>query len=115
MRKITDKLKISRAKLAFLVDSTAAPIACIALITTWVGFQLGMIDASIKQIDAITESAYLIYLNSIAYSFYPIFMLVFVMTIAGSGRDFAAMYKYETEARIGKDPSLQTSEMGYSN
>ena len=69
MRKITDKLKISRAKLAFLVDSTAAPIACIALITTWVGFQLGMIDASIKQIDAITESAYLIYLNSIAYSF----------------------------------------------
>jgi len=115
MRKITDKLKISRAKLAFLVDSTAAPIACIALITTWVGFQLGMIDASIKQIDAITESAYLIYLNSIAYSFYPIFMLVFVMTIAGSGRDFAAMYKYETEARIGKDHSLQTSEMGYSN
>ena len=115
MRKITDKLKISRAKLAFLVDATAAPIACIALITTWVGFQLGMIDASIQQIDAVTESAYLIYLKSIAYSFYPIFMLVFVMTIAGTGRDFSSMYKFETESRIGRDPSIQSSETGYSN
>ena len=115
MRKITDKLKISRAKLAFLVDATAAPVACIALITTWVGFQLGMIDASIQQIDAVTESAYLIYLKSIAYSFYPIFMLVFVMTIAGTGRDFSSMYKFETESRIGRDPSIQSSEAGYSN
>ncbi len=115
MRKITDKLKISRAKLAFLVDATAAPVACIALITTWVGFQLGMIDASIQQIDAVTESAYLIYLKSIAYSFYPIFMLVFVMTIAGTGRDFSSMYKFETESRIGRDPSIQSSETGYSN
>jgi len=115
MRKITDKLKISRAKLAFLVDATAAPVACIALITTWVGFQLGMIDASIQQIDAVTESAYLIYLKSIAYSFYPIFMLVFVMTIAGTGRDFSSMYKFETESRIGRDPSIQSSEIGYSN
>ncbi|GIT34558.1 MAG: hypothetical protein Ct9H300mP4_08770 [Gammaproteobacteria bacterium] len=48
------------------------------------------------------ESAYLIYLKSIAYSFYPIFMLVFVMTIAGSGRDFASMFKYETEAELAE-------------
>ena len=115
MRKITDKLKISRAKLAFLVDSTAAPIACIALITTWVGYQLGMIDASIGQINEINESAYYIYLNSILYSFYPVFMLVFVLTIAGSGRDFAAMHKYEIAARAGEDYSLQGAEMGYTN
>ena len=73
------------------------------------------IDASIQQIDAVTESAYLIYLKSIAYSFYPIFMLVFVMTIAGTGRDFSSMYKFETESRIGRDPSIQSSETGYSN
>ena len=47
MRKVTDSLKISRAKLAFLVDATAAPIACVALITTWVGYQVGMIDISV--------------------------------------------------------------------
>ena len=115
MRKVTDKLKISRAKLAFLVDSTAAPIACIALITTWVGYQLGMIDASIGQINEINESAYYIYLNSILYSFYPVFMLVFVLTIAGSGRDFAAMHKYEIAARAGEDYSLQGAETGYTS
>ena len=115
MRKVTDKLKISRAKLAFLVDATAAPVACIALITTWVGYQIGMIDVSVGQIDAIDQSAYSIYLNSILYSFYPIFMLVFVFTIAGSGRDFSAMYQYEIAARQGNDKSVQGASMGYTN
>ncbi len=115
MRKVTDKLKISRAKLAFLVDATAAPVACIALITTWVGYQIGMIDVSVGQIDAIDQSAYSIYLNSILYSFYPIFMLAFVFTIAGSGRDFSAMYQYEIAARQGNDKSVQGASMGYTN
>ena len=115
MRKVTDTLKISRAKLAFLVDATAAPVACIALITTWVGYQIGMIDVSVGQIDAIDQSAYSIYLNSILYSFYPIFMLTFVFTIAGSGRDFSAMYQYEIAARQGNDKSVQGASMGYTN
>ena len=115
MRKVTDKLKISRAKLAFLVDATAAPVACIALITTWVGYQIGMIDVSVGQIDAINQSAYSIYLNSILYSFYPIFMLAFVFTIAGSGRDFSVMYQYEIAARQGNDKSVQGASMGYTN
>ena len=115
MRKVTDRLKISRAKLAFLVDATAAPVACIALITTWVGYQIGMIDVSVNQIDAINQSAYSIYLNSILYSFYPIFMLVFVFTIAGSGRDFSTMYDYEVAARQGNDRSIQEASAGYTN
>ena len=115
MRKVTDKLKISRAKLAFLVDATAAPVACIALITTWVGYQIGMIDVSVGQIDAIDQSAYSIYLNSILYSFYPIFMLAFVFTIAGSGRDFSVMYQYEIAARQGNDKLVQGASMGYTN
>ena len=115
MRKVTDRLKISRAKLAFLVDATAAPVACIALITTWVGYQIGMIDVSVDQIDAINQSAYSIYLNSILYSFYPIFMLVFVFTIAGSGRDFSTMYDYEVAARQGNDRSIQGASAGYTN
>ena len=115
MRKVTDRLKISRAKLAFLVEATAAPVACIALITTWVGYQIGMIDVSVNQIDAINQSAYSIYLNSILYSFYPIFMLVFVFTIAGSGRDFSTMYDYEVAARQGNDRSIQEASAGYTN
>ena len=115
MRKVTDRLKISRAKLAFLVDATAAPVACIALITTWVGYQIGMIDVSVDQIAAIDQSAYSIYLNSILYSFYPIFMLVFVFTIAGTGRDFSTMYDYEVAARQGNDRSIQGASGGYTN
>ena len=48
MRPITDRLKISREKLAYLVDSTAAPIASIGLITTWIGFQVGLLDDAAK-------------------------------------------------------------------
>jgi len=115
MRKVTDSLKISRAKLAFLVDATAAPIACVALITTWVGYQVGMIDISVSQISEIEQSAYSLYLNSILYSFYPLFMLLFVFLVAGTGKDFGMMYQYEIAARSGKDPSLQQKSKGYTN
>lgn len=115
MRKVTDSLKISRAKLAFLVDATAAPIACVALITTWVGYQVGMIDISVSQISEINQSAYSLYLNSILYSFYPLFMLLFVFLVAGTGKDFGLMYQYEVAARSGNDPSLEKLSKGYTN
>ena len=115
MRKVTDSLKISRAKLAFLVDATAAPIACVALITTWVGYQVGMIDISVSQISEINQSAYSLYLNSILYSFYPLFMLLFVFLVAGTGKDFGLMHQYEVAARSGNDPSLEKASKGSAN
>ena len=115
MRKVTDNLKISRAKLAFLVDATAAPIACVALITTWVGYQVGMIDISVSQISEINQSAYSLYLNSILYSFYPLFMLLFVFLVAGTGKDFGLMHQYEVAARSGNDPSLEKASKGSTN
>ena len=115
MRKVTDSLKISRAKLAFLVDATAAPIACVALITTWVGYQVGMIDISVSQISEINQSAYSLYLNSILYSFYPLFMLLFVFLVAGTGKDFGLMHQYEVAARSGSDPSLEKANKGSTN
>ena len=115
MRKVTDNLKISRAKLAFLVDATAAPIACVALITTWVGYQVGMIDISVSQISEINQSAYSLYLNSILYSFYPLFMLLFVFLVAGTGKDFGLMHQYEVAARSGNDPSLEKANKGSTN
>lgn len=98
MRPITDKLKISREKLAYLVDSTAAPVASIFLITTWIGFQVGLIDSSIEGIDGIDQSAYSIFLSSIPYGFYSIFAIVFVYLIASTGRDFGPMHKAEVLA-----------------
>jgi Na+/H+ antiporter NhaC len=99
MRRVTDALRISRAKLAFLVDATAAPIVCVAVVTTWVGYEVGLIDGAVARLDGIDEAPYLIYIKSIGYSFYPLLMLVFVFAVATTGRDFGAMYQAEKRAR----------------
>jgi len=101
-RPLTDHLKISREKLAYIVDSTAAPVVSIALVTTWIGYQVNLIDDAIADIDGLAgTAAYSIFLNSIPYSFYPIMAIVFVFTVAVTGRDFGPMYKAELRARAG--------------
>ncbi len=94
MRPVTDRLKISREKLAYIVDSTAAPVASIAFITTWIGAELSYIQDGIDVI-GLNESSYNIFLNSLSYSFYPIFSLVFLLLIIFLKRDFGPMYKAE--------------------
>ena len=99
MRPVTDRLKISREKLAYIVDSTAAPVATIALVTTWIGFEVGLIGDAVSNIQGFDQSAYTIFLNSIPYSFYPILAVLFVFMIAFSGRDYGPMLKAERRAR----------------
>ncbi|MCF8304631.1 MAG: Na+/H+ antiporter NhaC family protein [Bacteroidales bacterium] len=98
MRPVTDRLKISREKLAYIVDSTAAPIAAIAFVTTWIGAELGYIQDGINTI-GLDESAYDIFINSLRFSFYPIFALIFIIFLASKGRDFGPMVKAERKAR----------------
>jgi Na+/H+ antiporter NhaC len=101
-RSLTDHLKVSREKLAYIVDSTAAPVACIALITTWIGYQIGLVDQALASIDELSDmQAYSVFIHSIPYSFYPILAIVFVLMISSSGRDFGPMYKAEQRARNG--------------
>jgi len=97
MRPLTDKLRISREKLAYIVDSTSAPLAAISGISLWVGFQVALIKSSIASIPEL-ESPYLLYLNSITYSFYPILALVFVFLIVLLQKDFGPMLKAEQKA-----------------
>lgn len=91
MRPLTDKLKISRAKLAYLVDSTAAPVATIALISTWIGAMVGYIDSAEQGISGFNEAAYSVFIQSLPYNFYAFFTIIFVLMIAWSGRDFGPM------------------------
>ncbi len=102
MRPVADALRISRAKLAYLVDCTAAPVATLALISTWIGLQLGLIDAAIGEIAEIEASAYGVFLNSLAYNFYPILTLCFVAAISITGRDFGPMRAAERVAGRGE-------------
>jgi len=97
MRPFTDKLKISREKLSYIVDSTAAPVASIAIISTWVGFQVGLIEQvfSVLHLD---QNAYGVFLKSIPFSTYSILALFFVFMIAASRRDFGPMRQAEIRA-----------------
>ena len=56
-RSVTDRLKISR-KLAYIVDSTAAPVATVALVTTWIGYQLGVGDAMTRILTSTSATAF---------------------------------------------------------
>jgi len=97
MRPITDRLRISREKLAYIVDSTAAPIASVFPISTWIGFEVGLIAAATTQL-GLEYNAYGLFISSIAYRFYPIFALVLGLSIAISCRDFGPMLKAELRA-----------------
>ena len=100
MRSVTDRFNVSREKLAYIVDSTAAPVACLALVTTWIGYEVGLIGVAVANLDGFGESAYSIFLQSIPYSFYPILAIFFVFCVASSARDFGPMHRAEARARL---------------
>lgn len=100
MRSVTDKFKISREKLAYIADSTAAPVSAIAFITTWIGAELGYIDDGMAKIALETDAtAYSIFLRSLKYSFYPIFTLIFILILIRTQKDYGPMLKAEVRAR----------------
>lgn len=100
MRSVTDKFKISREKLAYIVDSTAAPVSAVAFITTWIGAELGYIDDGMSKIALETDAtAYSIFLSSLKYSFYPIFTLIFILILIKTQKDYGPMLKAEIRAR----------------
>lgn len=98
MRPITDRLRVSREKLAYIVDSTAAPVVSIVPISTWVGFEIGLLSAAFVSLD-LPFNAYGIFIQSIPFRFYQILALVLVLAIALTGRDFGPMLRAERRAR----------------
>jgi Na+/H+ antiporter NhaC len=101
MRPVTDRHRISREKLAFLVDSTAAPVACVALVSTWIGYEVSLVgDALVKSGSDLNPFS--IFLASLPYSFYPVFALAATFIIAASGRDWGPMLRAERRAREGE-------------
>jgi len=75
MRPLTDKMRISREKLAFIIDSTAAPIAGISLISTWVAYEIGLIKDGLEYVGQ-HISAYQVFVETIPYRFYNILLLL---------------------------------------
>jgi Na+/H+ antiporter NhaC len=93
MRPLCDNLKISRAKLAFLIDTTAAPVAGLAL-STWTAFEIGEVKKSLQTAQIEAEAAE-VFFATIPFRIYPLLAIVTVATIAICGRDFGPMLKAE--------------------
>lgn len=98
MRPLSDKYRISREKLSFIIDSTAAPVASLALISTWIGYELGLIADALKEI-GLEQSPYLIFLDSLPYRFYAVLLLFFIFASASLKKDFGPMLTAERRAR----------------
>ncbi len=100
LRGVCDRLKISREKLAYLVDSTAAPVASLALLSTWIAVELDYIHDGLGGIESDAGlSAIELFIASIPYRFYAVMALLFVPMIALTGRDFGPMLKVERAQR----------------
>ena len=109
MRPIADKLKVSREKLAYIVDSTSAPVVAVAFVTTWIGAELSYIQDGIEAI-GLEAAAYSVFFHSLAYSFYPFLTLGFVLMIIFSGRDFGPMLTAERKARMASAMETEISD-----
>ena len=120
LRPICDRLKISREKLAYLVDSTAAPVAGLAPLSTWVAVEIDYIGQGLSSLPSETAtsglSAFGLFLSSIPYRFYIITALLLVPITAWLGRDIGPMIGAERRAIEGDEnqgvESLATSEEG---
>lgn len=98
MKPVTDKHKISREKLAYLIDSTAAPICIIAPISSWAAAVSGYVDG---------EDGFMMFVKSIPYNFYAIFTILTMTVLVISKKDFKAMKKYEV---LALEDNLDTEE-----
>ena len=112
MRPITDRLKVSREKLAYLVDSTAAPIAALVPVSTWVGYEVSLIGGGLTSAATTTTGAdaaflanlspYAVFIQTIPYLFYPILAFAFVLLTSFMNRDFGSMARAEARAAAGR-------------
>ena len=104
-----DKMKISRAKLAYIVDSTAAPVAGVALLSTWVAYQISTYAPQLPTIGMEASDGYALFLRTIPYRFYCLMALAMVGAVILLQRDFGPMRQIEEAARRGDgeggDPS----------
>ncbi|NLX23704.1 MAG: Na+/H+ antiporter NhaC family protein [Phycisphaerae bacterium] len=111
LRPLTDRYRVSRAKLAYIVDSTAAPVAGLALVSTWIAFELSQITEGLVAA-RISAEPFEVFIRTIPYRFYCWFTLILVFVIASMGRDYGPMLAAERRALTDAPPDDAPSEEG---
>ena len=105
MRPVSDSHRISRAKLAYIIDATAAPICMIAPISSWAA----AVSATAQDLDT-GISGIQLFIRAIPYNFYSLLTIVFVVAISIMGFDYGPMAKSEMKALKGDVGSLGNEE-----
>jgi Na+/H+ antiporter NhaC len=98
MGPVCDRYGVSRAKLAYIVDATAAPLASVALVSTWVGYEVGLIASELQGAGS-SLAPFTLFVEALPYRFYCLLTLVFVGAVAITGRDYGPMAAEEARAR----------------
>ncbi len=93
MRPVTDGHKISRAKLSYLIDATAAPVCIIAPISSWAAAVAGFANS------AGAENGIALFIKAIPYNFYALLTIAMMIFLAVTGLDFGPMKKHEKNAK----------------
>ncbi len=102
MRPLSDEKHVSREKQAFIVHTTAGIVAGICIITTWGGFEIGLVSDTFSSM-GYNVNAFSMIVQAIPYMFYNIFALAMLFFVVGMGSDFGPMLKAERRAaREGK-------------
>ena len=98
MQPITDRFRVSRAKLAFLVDATSAPISGLAFISTWIAYETSLFAGVSDQL-GLGKTGYAMFFDALSFRFYCFLMIAFMYLHILLGRDFGPMRKAEEQAR----------------
>ena len=107
MSPITDSKKISRAKLAYLIDATAAPICMIAPISSWAA----AVSSNVTPEVAGDMSGLELFVRAIPFNFYSLLTLVFIIGLAIMGFDYGKMSEFEIKAQNGKSGKVGANEV----
>ena len=99
MRPLTDRFRVAREKLAYLVDSTAAPVAGLSLLSTWIAFEVSTFSPQLPSAGLSPGAGYGVFLETLPFRFYSILTLCLVGLVAWTGRDFGPMLRAERRAR----------------
>jgi len=110
MQPITDRFRNSREKLAFLVDATSAPIAGVAVVSTWIAYEVGLLRQIADKLE-IDKSGYSMFFDALSFRFYCLLMIVFVFVHILMDRDFGPMKAAQERAKAEEPPD----ENGFQN
>ena len=109
MQPITNRFRISREKLAFIVDATSAPISGLAIVSTWIAYEVGLFGDTAMQL-GIDRTGYSMFFDALSFRFYCLLMIFFVFTHIIAGRDFGPM-RISEERRQGDADNTKSRQL----